>query len=163
MPWYGIRSMKQVEIRLGSPNPKAKDQFLGIYQLAGKTLEITRQKLRESMSTTTLPDYRKPETKEEFRDPCFHPCRYNSKRGFTDHNPERCDGGAFDPEMGVIMDSTCSVEVFYKNSKQLTRLNMEPLRKLLFQNLSDFGDELCTVMVKLCIELIEQALFNRPC
>ncbi|KAH7311900.1 hypothetical protein BKA65DRAFT_574573 [Rhexocercosporidium sp. MPI-PUGE-AT-0058] len=80
MPWYGIRRMKQVEIRLVSPDPKDKDLFHGVYQSVDKVLETEKQKLWESMSTTTLPDYREPECEEEFYDPWFYPCRYAPRK-----------------------------------------------------------------------------------
>lgn len=91
------------------PDPKAKDLFHGVYKPVDKGLETEKQKLWESMSTVTIPDYREP-------DP---------KRGITVHKID-CPGNGF--------GSTCPVEGFYKNSERLARLEMEPLRTLLFQN-----------------------------
>ena len=128
MLWYGIRSVKQVEIRLVGPDPKAKGLFHGVYQPADKALETKKQKLWESMSTFS--DYPKRESGAE-----FDPCRYDYKRGFTVHHPYDCDLLEYsgDPELG-FSGPTCPVEEFYENRERLTRLEMEPLRTLLFQN-----------------------------
>lgn len=143
MPWYGIRSVKQVEIRLVGPDPKAKDVFYGVYQLADKALETEKQKLRESMSTVTLsdtpPDHKDLDYEEQYYEEKYYEdlyvCRYDPETGFTRHGTE-CDVFYYDPERDdiSISISPCSVEEFYKNSKRLERLKMEPLRTLLFQN-----------------------------
>ncbi|PVH70646.1 hypothetical protein DL98DRAFT_540678 [Cadophora sp. DSE1049] len=127
MPWYGIRSVKQVEIRLVSPDPNAKDLFLGVYQPADKALETWKQKLRESMSTFSHDP--EPEI-DDGRDHISDGCYYDFGKGFTTHNLWDCIGYS-DPDGGT---PTCPVEEFYENEKRLARLMMEPLRTLLFQN-----------------------------
>jgi hypothetical protein len=138
IPWYGIRSVKQVEIRLVGPDPKAKDVFHGVYQPADKVLESEKQKLWESMSTVTLPhylDYYLPDNEESMSEEEYHelqsyPCQYDTKRGLTVHGKD-CHGLTHDLEEDIFL---CPVEEFYKNSERLKRLKMEPLRTLLFQN-----------------------------
>lgn len=84
--------MKQVEIHLVGPDPKAKDLFHGVYQPADKALETKQQKLRESVSTFS--DYPEPELDldDVCEDPEFGPCRYDFRKGFTIHHPWGCDG-----------------------------------------------------------------------
>lgn len=121
--------MKQVEIRLIGPDPKAKDLFYGVYQPADKALETKEQRLRESASTFSNHLELEPDLYGDNDDP--EHCRYDSRAGFTVHHPWACDGLAACEE---FPDITCPVEEFYKNQKLLTRLKMEPLRTLLFQN-----------------------------
>ncbi|KFZ03646.1 hypothetical protein V502_10773 [Pseudogymnoascus sp. VKM F-4520 (FW-2644)] len=128
MPWYGIRSVKQVEIRLVGPDPKANDIFHGVYQLADKALETEKQKLRERMSKARLPDY--DDLEYEYLE---YVCQYDPETGYTGHWRD-CDGIGYDPEEDIDTLSTCDVEAFYQNSERLNRLKMEPLRTLLFQN-----------------------------
>jgi hypothetical protein len=131
LPWYRIRSVKQVEIRLVGPDPNAKDLFHGVYQPADKALETKEQRLRENASTFS--DYPEPERDlyDDYGDHEFDPCRYDFRKGFTIH--QRDDDGL--ATCGVeFPDITCPVEEFYENQKRLTRLKMEPLRTLLFQN-----------------------------
>lgn len=142
MPWYGIQSVKQVEIRLVGPDPKAKDVFYGVYQLADKDLETEKQKLRESMSTVTLSDT-PPDREDLYHEDLYYEeqyyedpdvCRYDPETGSTRHGTD-CDIFYYDPETDYdISISPWPVEEFYKNSKRLEKLKMEPLRTLLFQN-----------------------------
>ena len=135
MPWYGIRNVKQIEIRLINPDPKAKDLFYGVYQPADKALETRKQKLLESMSTFS-PDPDPDPDPDPFDDLSeFDPCWYDHKRGFTVQR-EGCDhhiygGYGDDPDLGI---PPCPVGEFHKDEERLTRLEMEPLRTLLFQN-----------------------------
>lgn len=130
MPWYGIRSVKRVEICLVGPDPKTKDLFYGVYQPADKALETEKQKLRESISTFS--GYPKPDSFDELE---FGPCWYDYERGFTVHSPEVCSllDYPVDSDLG-FPDPTCPVEELQKNKERLKRLEMEPLRTLLFQN-----------------------------
>jgi len=140
MPWYGIRSVKQVEVRLVGPDPDARDVFHGVWRLVDAEIEAEKQELLERVSTSkleresTFSDYPEPDPwgEDNFES---YPCRYDYKRGFTDHNPLCCDTYQYcgDPDY-EIPDPTCPVEERQKDREKLDRLAMEPLRTLLFQN-----------------------------
>ncbi|KFY83545.1 hypothetical protein V498_07991, partial [Pseudogymnoascus sp. VKM F-4517 (FW-2822)] len=135
MPWYGIRSVKQVEIRLVGPDPNAKDLFYGVYQPVDKALEIKKQRLQERVSTfseTPEPErdyYNDYDNQDEYYD--NDTCWYDFRKGSTVHIPWNCEGLVAGED---CPDFTCLVEDFHENLKQLMRLKMEPLRTLLFQN-----------------------------
>ncbi|KFY29419.1 hypothetical protein V493_02375 [Pseudogymnoascus sp. VKM F-4281 (FW-2241)] len=137
MPWYRIRNVKQVEIRLVGPDPNAKDLFYGVYQPADKFLETKKQRLQESVSTFS--ETLEPE-QDDYNDYVDYDdyyendlCWYDSMKGSTVHVPWNCAAWncAAWEEFPV---STCPVEDFHENQKRLMRLKMEPLRTLLFQN-----------------------------
>ena len=131
LPWYRIRSVKQVEIRLVGPDPNTKDLFHGVFQPADKALETKEQRLRENASTFS--DYPEPEPDlyDDYEDHESDPCWYDFRKGFTIHKRDD-DGLAM---CGVEFPNiTCPVEEFYENQKRLMRLKIEPLRTLLFQN-----------------------------
>jgi len=133
LPWYRIRSVKQVAIRLAGPDPNTKDLFHGVYKPADKALEAKEQRLRENAGT--LPDYPEPERglyeDDDYGDHESDPCWYDFRKGFTIH--QRDEDGLVTCDVG-LPDIMCPVEEFYENQKQIMRLKMEPLRTLLFQN-----------------------------
>lgn len=137
MPWYGIRSVKQVEIRLVGPDPNSKNLFYGVYQPVDKALETKQQRLQESVNTfleTLESEQDDHDDLIDYDDYDYYyndPCEYDFGKGSTMHNPWNCDAFIayeYCPEL------TCPVEDFHENQKQLERLKMEPLRTLLFQN-----------------------------
>jgi hypothetical protein len=134
MPWYRIRSVEQVKIRLVGPIARAKDLFHGVYNPANKAIEAEKRKLQETIRA--FPEFSVPNSDDDFSegDPCF----YDYKHGSIYHNEQYCDlltyGGTFGFQDEEIPDLTCSVEEYYKKKERLTRLKMEPLRTLLFQN-----------------------------
>jgi hypothetical protein len=91
LPWYRIRSVKQVAIRLAGPDPNTKDLFHGVYKPADKALETKEQRLRENAGT--LPDYPEPERglydDDDYGDHESDPCWYDFRKGFTIHKQER--------------------------------------------------------------------------
>lgn len=133
VPWYGIRNVKQVMIRLVGVDPKAEDLLYGVYQPADKALETEKRNLQGSMSTFSEYD---PE-----QDPSFDfpedmqdiPCWYDHKSGITVHNEDTCIPFNCDYD-GDIPNIKCDVQEHYRNRERLTKLKMEPLRPLLFQN-----------------------------
>lgn len=129
MPWYGIRSVKQVKIRLVGPDPKAKDLFYGVYQPADKALETEKRKLRESMSTFSEYD---PEQYPDIVFPGDIPCWYDHRSGHMVHNEDTCI--LYLIEYDDDFNLTCDVEEHYRNRERLTKMKMESLRTLLFQN-----------------------------
>ncbi|KFY19200.1 hypothetical protein V493_08081 [Pseudogymnoascus sp. VKM F-4281 (FW-2241)] len=148
VPWYGVRSVKRVDIRLVGPDAKAEDVFHGVYQPADKALETEMEKLRESAREAEMQN---PEEStgifadsESKLDPYdddlseIDPCWYNHDKGFTIHNPEVCgvlkygyNGLWSNPNWGPL---TCPVGKSDRIRERLTRLEMEPLRTLLLQN-----------------------------
>jgi hypothetical protein len=87
----------------------------------------------DNVLPSAFSDYPEPERKlhDDYEDHEFDPCRYDFRKSFTIH--QRDDDGL--ATCGVeFLDITCPAKEFYENQKPPTRMKMEPLWTLLFQN-----------------------------
>ncbi|VUC23939.1 unnamed protein product [Clonostachys rosea] len=141
IPWYGIRDVKMVDIRLVGPIRDYPDQFYGVFQLIDE--EIRREKEELKQKIKRFQEIEAEAAKERWRknfddgsdeydfddydDYDWHKCAYDAKLGRTLHG-DHCIA-----EMSQYQED-CNDGEYPESENRLNGLMMESLRTSLFQN-----------------------------
>lgn len=146
IPWYGIRNVKLVDVRLAGPVTDVPEEFHGTYQILDEQLEAKKRnylKVVEKFQEEDLKAMERMIEKQKWRqDVGLDHLDYDEY--YYDYDPDEC---TYDRKLNRVDHSDhclwafereqyepCDVQTRYTAQDKLNGLLMEPLRTTLFRN-----------------------------